>query len=141
MIDDLDKRMSKFVNGYIDHADAFSVGIVLQCYNPDCLFIHDGMIPLDNKNFIHNESSYVTLLPNTKYGCNVSQGRLQIMLPGVEKKWSSFASFVGKELDLLKVVCKDINKCKLLYCEVINEIINKGGFFKVEGVAGASNRK
>lgn len=97
------------------------------------LIIHGDLnfkINFDSYNF--NESFVLydkcNNFKNTEVGINIVNGVVNNLSYGLDTKWSQIFNVVGKELDLLKNICK-LDKKYLLTFELINEILKSGGCF------------
>lgn len=78
----------------------------------------------------HNESAIVVCntMKEEEVGCTINDGKLEHMFYGLPNKWCQIAFFTGKELEMLR----ELSHNKMWFgFEAINEIMNRGGTFKV----------
>ena len=63
----------------------------------------------------------------SEIGVTVHQGLATRLGYGLKDKWAQICFFTGKELKLLKSVCKNRERAKLFTFEIINEVLDSGG--------------
>jgi choline kinase len=72
-----------------------------------------------------------SIMKDEEVGCIYNDGILESVFYRIPTKWAQIAFFTGRELDLLNSIAKQENNMYWFGFEAINEIINKGGIFKV----------
>ena len=92
----------------------------------DLLFNQDTLTQCDfTKSFIIFDSK--NQFKESEIGVTVHQGLATRLGYGLNDKWAQICFFTGKELKLLKSVCKNRERAKLFTFEIINEVLDSGG--------------
>lgn len=108
--------------------------------------IENNKVLIVNGDIYFNHTSTNNLLQNYSYvqttknknskleiGLTEVDNQLSILSYGLDTKyWTEFAFFSEAELIRLKDIVYDRSKNKLLFLEAINEVINRGGEFKLQ---------
>ena len=66
----------------------------------------------------------------SEIGVTVNKGLATRMGYGLDDKWAQISYFTGKELKLLRSVCKNRERSKMYTFEIINEVLDSGGQLK-----------
>lgn len=98
--------------------------------NGDMYFNHTSTNNLlQNHSYIHTTKNNNSKL---EIGVTEVDNQLSILSYGLNTKhWTEFAFFSEPELIRLKDVVFDRSKNKLLFMEAVNEVVNRGGQFKI----------
>ena len=71
------------------------------------------------------------IMKDEEVGCIYNDGMLESVFYKIPTKWAQIAFFTGWELDLLNNIARQEKNAYWFGFEAINEIINKGGRFRV----------
>tara|TARA_R110000765_G_scaffold93225_7_gene175782 strand:- start:376 stop:1077 length:702 start_codon:yes stop_codon:yes gene_type:complete len=63
----------------------------------------------------------------SEVGVTVNKGLATRMGYGLKDKWAQISYFTGKELKLLRSVCKNRERSRMYTFEIINEVLDSGG--------------
>lgn len=113
---------------------SISIGLRASVSNSIIVIYGDLFFTKNALNFPYKNQSFVVLsktISSNEVGCIINNGTLENIFYDLPNKWGQIIYFTGKELILLKkIVHKKENEKKYGY-EIINEIIDMGGKFKV----------
>lgn len=108
------------------------IRLFIEKYNPSNVFLMHGDLLFDtNFNLLDYSSSFLLYDKNNSFkqgevGLNINDGYVNNLSYGLDTKWSQMCYLTGKELDLVKELCRTDNGYYLTF-EVINYVINNGG--------------
>lgn len=114
----------------------YSIGVGLSKAKTDKILVVYGDLVFNNVclNLPFYKESAVVISSGMKeeeIGCIYHDGILENMFHKLPKKWAQIAFFTGYELKLLKEIIKEPKGTYWFGFEAINNIISKGGTFKV----------
>ena len=113
-----------------------SLGMGLRaCTNKNVLIVYGDLVFNEEtcKNLTLENSCLLIddygLMTKDEVGCNISDNKVQYLIPDVPNKWAQIAYITGKELEIFKKVSWDKKNSRFFGFEAINKVIEKGGEF------------
>lgn len=117
---------------YKEFGDARSIGLGLRASTASSVLVIDGEWKFNYHclNFSLDKSSLLYGGDiDGQIGMTSHDQKVELLSPSLPEKYGNIAYFTGNEAALLKKICWNPNKYKLLFFEVINEILGKGSFY------------
>ena len=110
-----------------------SIGIGLRASQRDILIIYGDLVfnaeCIENMNF--NRSSILVgdeIMTESEVGCIFNNNdKLENMMYDLEHKWGQIIFLKGKELEIFKKICWDVDNYNMFGFEAINSLLSMGG--------------
>ena len=112
-----------------------SLGMGLRATEKDVLVIYGDLVFNDKALEALNLNKSCTIVGNdimdaSEIGCSMNKDEIKHMMYDLDTKWSQITFYRGKELGLLKKHCWSTDNERMFGFEIINKILESGGYIK-----------